>query len=860
MTQDAPLHRACPQCGSSLGNDLPAGLCPRCLVREGLAILAAAGPDTTTALPVPAQGAPPAALFGDYELLGEIGRGGMGVVRHARQVSLNRMVALKMICSGGLATPAEVRRFRAEAEAAARLDHPNIVPIYDIGEQDGQHYFTMKLVEGGSLSEAIGGRPMPPRRAARLLARIARAVHFAHQHGILHRDLKPTNILLDSQDEPHLTDFGLAKFTERDSDLTRSAEVMGSASYMSPEQAAGQARQVTTATDVYSLGAVLYEALTGSPPFRGSSFVETLRQVAEAEPGSLRLLNPAIDRDLETLCRKCLEKDPRRRYASAELLALDLERWMAGETILARPCPPWDRTLKWVRRKPAVAALAALIPVVALAGLAGVLWQWRNARQTAEVLRRNLYAANINLAHRALAENNLGRAIALLDKCAPPPNGEDLRGFEWRYLRRLARGDELAVLPHNEFVETAAFSPDGRLLASVARDRTVHIWQTASRRALTNLFIPDAAVGRESSLVFSPDNRFLAACLNARKETTLLAVWNTATWACVAYWPEIRPPVFFLPDSSALVGRSTGGVVRWDTAAWRLNRDLAWPPSLRPRALSPDGRILLAEDRAQSLFQAWDIASARVLGSFPSVLPDDKIVAHAVSSGARWAATANWRGQVRLWSPAQKTEPALWTAHASPVYGLSFSPDGRLLATGGFDQVIHIWETATQQRLATLRGHLSEVWSVAFSPDGQWLASASKDATVRFWDPRPRPPEPVLTNASILLGWAEPGTRLAALKTNRSLAFWDLSTARETQAWPPPAGAASNATSRRALHRGPAHRLGNQERRRPRPRPGTGRLPRMAGPQHPGQLDQFLPRQPLGRHRQQLQRAAVAIP
>ena len=312
--------------------------------------------------------------LGDYELLEEVGRGGQGVVFRARQKSLNRIVALKVIGLGQWATKTHLRRFRLEAEAAASLDHPCIVPIYEVGERDGQCYFSMKFVEGGQLDEVVKGAPMSIRQAVELIAKVARTVHYAHEHGILHRDIKPGNILLDAKGEPHLTDFGLARLVESESTVTRTLEVLGTPSYMAPEQAAGNNTKLTNATDVYGLGAVLYQLLTSHPPFAGGTTYETIKLLLETEPRLPRLWNAKIDRDISTICLKSLEKDPQRRYSSALALTEDLERWLKHEPIQARRTGVLARGKKWLQRNPTAAGIAVLsLALIAAVGV--IVWK-----------------------------------------------------------------------------------------------------------------------------------------------------------------------------------------------------------------------------------------------------------------------------------------------------------------------------------------------------------------------------------------------------------------------------------------------------------------------------------------------------
>src|SRR5438477_7442090 len=379
------------KCGAKIFSDAPKGLCTACVFETALGIFpdAVAGLDSsagrlgelscdnakpTSGVKEAVRAATMLGELGDYELLEEIGRGAQGVVFRARQKGLNRTVALKVISLGQWASKAHLKRFRREAEAAASLDHPGIVPIYEVGERDGSCYFSMKFVEGGQVDEVVRREAMPPRRAAELIVKVARTVHYAHEHGILHRDIKPGNILLDQKGEPHLTDFGLARLVEAESTITRTLEVLGTPSYMAPEQAAGNNTQLTSATDVYGLGAVFYQLLTGQPPFAGGTTYETIKLLLDTEPRQPRLFNAKIDRDLSTICLKCLEKDPKRRYSSALALAEDLERWLKHEPILARHTRILTRGRKWVRRNPTSTLLATSL--VALAAAAGwIVWK-----------------------------------------------------------------------------------------------------------------------------------------------------------------------------------------------------------------------------------------------------------------------------------------------------------------------------------------------------------------------------------------------------------------------------------------------------------------------------------------------------
>src|SRR5262245_16113713 len=510
--------------------------------------------------------------FGEYELLDQLGRGGMGAVFKARHRRLNRTVALKVVLSGRFASPAELQRFRNEAEAVAALDHPHIVPIYEVGEHEGQPYFTMRFLEGGSLGQRPKTNPTPSpgdqKDAARLVASVARAVHHAHQRGILHRDLKPANILLDADGRPHVTDFGLAKKIEGGPGVTLSNAVVGTPCYMAPEQAAGRKGELTTATDVYGLGAMLYELLTGRPPFQADTPLETLRQVVESPPERPSQRQPKVDRDLELVCLKCLEKDPARRYGSAAALAEDLERWSSGVPVTVRTPGVWRRCVAWARRRPVLAVLAGVSAVAVLAlaaaavglvfslqmrdaarqemGLRAEADQQRTSAEQARALAKGyLYGAQLNLAQRAWQENRLPRAVELLEGQRPAPGEEDLRGFEWHYLWRLCHG-ELMTLPGQQDGATCVrWGPDGGRLASGGKDGLVRVWDARTGQAVWTLegHAPDVL-----SLCFSADGKLLASS-GAIDRT--VKVWDTQTGRelfDMERQREAMPDVCFSPD------------------------------------------------------------------------------------------------------------------------------------------------------------------------------------------------------------------------------------------------------------------------------------------------------------------------
>src|SRR5262245_39822451 len=504
----------CPKCGAKLAS--PGAECANCLLALGFATVSSHEAEAAS------ETISPARIFGDYELLDEIARGGMGVVYRARQRRLGRTVAVKLLVGGQLATREFVHRFRVEAAAAAALQHPNIVAIHDVCVHEGNHFFSMDYVEGQNLAELVGNRPLPTQKAAHYMKLIAEAIHYAHEQGILHRDLKPSNVLVDAgTDQPRVTDFGLAKRLDGESSLTLTGQVLGSPHFMPPEQADARRGKVSRRSDVYTLGGILYFLLTARPPFQGDSLETTLGQVLNVEPVSPRLLNPTVPRDLETICLKCLSKEPGRRYPTAQAIGEDLVRFLNAEPILARPTTRLERAWRWCRRKPALAGLLATAAVLLLTVAIGspiAAFRIQRALQNAEA---NLYGADLNMVQTALADADLVHARGLLDRHRPAFVQNDPRGFEWRYLWNLCQGDEKFVFePVIKWPRRVVFSRDGRLLAAGEGSGNLSVvWNMATKAVVKTLPPGDRPV------TFSPNDPML---VTAGKNG--LKLWNTQTW------------------------------------------------------------------------------------------------------------------------------------------------------------------------------------------------------------------------------------------------------------------------------------------------------------------------------------------
>jgi len=731
---------------------------------------------------------PPPTVPG-YELLHEVGRGGMGVVYKAMQVGLNRPVALKMILAGSHAGPRERDRFRREAEAVATLQNPHIVQIFEIGEASGHLYLALEYVDGGSLAQYLRGTPWPAKDAAELVELLARAVHYAHQQGVVHRDLKPGNILLAGKTEPRaaksgpddrsalvassefrvsnfspkVSDFGLAKRLgdSGNPDGTKTGAVMGTPSYIAPEQASGKTRDVGTGVDVYSLGAILYELLTGRPPFLGETPLDTVLQVLHDDPVPPKRLQPTIPRDLETICLKCLHKNPSKRYASADLLADDLRRFLTGEPIRARPLSSWGRSVKWAKRHPSLAVLGAVTvaATVALVAVLSVAYsRVRDAVEQKELARENeagermkaqLLAADNERKRKEAAElareNDIRRAEAvnqnkelkrqmeerrraayalqlaqvaamcereprraqtiLEDESRCPP---DLRDFTWAYLRRLCQRSELVYAEHQPRDAPPAADP----IRAVA---------------------------------YSPARTFVATAGNAGQ----VRVWDPRTgltWAVLLGSPGAIRAVAFTPDGEAIAAAGSDGTIRfWELPVGMLEgarqtlefipvfkewiRPLALFPSLTlPEAhtgeinciaFSPDGRRLVSGGDDGRL-RWWD------LGGWRTTNPDVAAAGGTAATAALLAQTQTTPRPVWL---SRETDAHHEDGKSMAVKSLAFSASGNVLVSGGADHTARLWQPEGRYQIRAYPGHDEAVVAVAASPDGKTIATVNNGAT-----------------------------------------------------------------------------------------------------------------------------------
>src|ERR1043166_2707160 len=825
-----PASSICPGCGGPLSDCELDGLCPKCVAAQVL------GPERAGAQnsnETAKSKRPPLRFFAGYELLEEIARGGMGVVYKARQVSLNRFVAVKMILAGWFASQSDIKRFLAEAEAAANLEHPNIVPIYEVGEENGQHYFSMRLIEGMSLAHLIADcglrfSDLRDRRdeegrdrynaIAELMATVARAVHYAHERGILHRDLKPANILIGLNGQPHVTDFGLAKrltaseISALSGRLTLTGAMLGTPDYMAPEQARGNLKHLTTSADIYSLGAILYHLLTGQPPFAAATPLETLRKAVDEEPlppsqvlherlvkSDIRNPKSEIPKDIETICLKCLSKDPTRRYASADDLTNDLKRFVRDEPIVARPAGRIEQSWRWCRRKPALATLSASLLIIFAAGLAGVLWQWRRAEEIAvkEAGERKL-AEQASLKTQEANARLIGGMTRLGIQKAEDLLVAGETPTALAYLARLLRQQPtnqvvaqriISILGHREIplpltapmshpapVQLAEFSPDDSYVVSWATDHRLRAWDAHTGEPLAKGIESDVYhfFNREGNLVFrvsSNQAQDIKSGPVARSVRPVPASGKVIDGQLTS-------------SGQMLLTLDTQGTVKlWETKTTsakpvpvplQITKDLA---PVRYAFLSQSG-TKAATIHTNHVAYVWETATGRPLcGPLPfhyldavsicmRFSPDEEKVLMLVSPGV---------AQIVSVKTGQIVGEAL--RHQGPIGATQFSPDGERLITCSDDYTARIWDAATGQALCEPLRHQSWVHDARWSPDGRRVLTASADRTARVWDGCTGQPlsEPLRHNSAVrFASFSHDGSRVVTASEDQTARIWDV--------------------------------------------------------------------------------------
>jgi serine/threonine protein kinase/WD40 repeat protein len=678
---------------------------------------------------------PPGTQFAGYEIVRELGRGGMGVVYLARQRSAKRLVALKCLRKDRLEhlTPEQrlnwLTRFRTEGQAAARIAHERVVTVYEVGAHDGHPFYSMRYVEGRSLAEQLKKGPLPGRTAALVLEQVARAVQTIHEHKVLHRDLKPHNILIDARGQPFVTDFGLAKCSDADDSLTHTGEMLGSVHYISPEQAQDSGK-VTEATDVYGLGATLYALLTGRPPFQGSTAADILYQVKYHEPLPPRRVNPAVDRDLNTICLRCLEKEPRQRFATAAALAEELERYREGRPILSRPVGPVSRAWRWSRRNPAFASVSVAALLLCL--LAGGLYL--SSAPPGEILppvppddRPAAYLEDMRRVQGHLDAREIALARQRLVRWRPVAGKPDLRGWEWHYQNTRCRDDGFLSGKHRGPVTAVACAPDGRRLASADNLGGIKIWSARDDGDLHELTAKGSNV---AALAWSPNSKFLAAA-----STGFIQVWEVGVSTPKVQTFEQAPSVIVLPIGPKTPQEQIDAMTR------------RWPPVLTWNPTRP----MLALGDAEGKIQIWDLPSH----------PKKPLVLKVIKGG---------------------------------VQSMAWHPQGKTLALVGGESKIQFWDGGEEiaDRFCTIRRSRFNPfpwYSLAWAADGKELLIATDERVIQAYDParntadtrchlvyRYHAPAAAFGGGYI---WSLDRKRLVVVEAQRTLHLWDATTGQE---------------------------------------------------------------------------------
>ena len=718
-----------------------------------------------------------------YEILSVLGRGGMGVVYKARQNSLKRTVALKMMLAGQHSGAHERVRFRIEAEAVARLQHPNIVQIHEVGESDGCPYCALEFVEGGSLASKICGNPLAAMEAARLVETLARAMQLAHSRNVVHRDLKPGNILLAADGTPKISDFGLARRLDTESSETQVGAIVGTPSYMAPEQASGFANEAGPAADVYALGAILYDCLIGQPPFRGKTVSETIDQVRTQEPAPPSSRSRNVPIDLERICLKCLRKEPEKRYASAGELADDLGRLLRGEPVLARPVGHGQRLWRWCRRNPAVAAslalLGSILPIAFLI-VSRSYWKAEEARKDAvkerDTAQWREYCATMQAVSSAFNLNSVAEARRLLEASNP-----DYCGWEWQHFVSRLDGAK-AVLKHNASASHAeserlgelpivAFSADGTRVATSSSDGWCRVWDAATGKML----IQKPGLAKEVFLVaFLPNGRLISV---TREGTA--RIWKPDT-------PD-APPDAEVPVGDAVFATLSpdGSYLAWDTGNPSEVWGWDWQKNASPQLLvkGVEGRFVFSKDSrllavpiTHGEIAIWDVAKHAVVKQFPAHFSKTNRLAFGPGGDRLVSGSLYPESEVRLWTTDGKNVHRQ-NVHRNSIFDLAYSPDGSRIASASLDQTIGLWHGATLQPVALLRGHTGRVLFVKFTPDSQRLLSMSDDQSIRLWDAARGDPVAVLhghTGRVNFFTLSPDGNTLASTSADGTVRLWDL--------------------------------------------------------------------------------------